>query len=153
MGECSLVIIRHPLYMLAKKKLCAGCGEEQHIWKNYEGEKWCRSCWYQKASLKFPKLSSRTHISPVSDKRKVLDQLYSKMRIVFLSKPENHTCRAKLPGCMHHTGLNLTIHHTKGRGRYYLDTSTWIPLCLHCHQYIEAAPKEAKELGLSQSRL
>lgn len=137
--------------MLAKKKPCAGCGEPHVIWKNHEGNKYCQKCWFQKAPVKFPRQSSP--IKAVSDKRKPLDQLYSKMRVAFLSLPENHTCRAKLPGCMHTTGLNLTIHHTKGRGRYYLDSTTWIPLCISCHSYVELHPAEALELGLSQTRL
>lgn len=94
-----------------------------------------------------------TLIKPVSDKRKPLDQLYSKLRKAFLEDPHNATCRAKLPGCLGSMGQNLTIHHTKGRGKYYLDTSTWVPLCLTCHEWVERHPREAKEMMLVQSRI
>ncbi|NBW33897.1 MAG: hypothetical protein EBR30_02460 [Cytophagia bacterium] len=41
-------------------------------------------------------------IKPVSDKRKPLDQLYSKMRKQFLDLPENATCREKFYWLLHH---------------------------------------------------
>lgn len=133
-----------------KLKTCSGCGEERHIWKNFEGEKFCKDCWSRKEPVKFPKQSKL--ISPVSDKRKPLDQLYSKLRKEFLEKIENATCRAKLPGCLGSTRQDLTIHHTKGRGKYYLDTTTWIPLCMSCHRWVEEHPADAKEMFLSESR-
>jgi hypothetical protein len=40
----------------------------------------------------------------------------------------------------------------KGRGKYHLDTSTWLSVCRNCHDWIEKNPEEAKELGYSQSR-
>jgi hypothetical protein len=135
----------------AKLKTCSGCGQEKPIWKNFEGERFCKTCWSVKTPAKFPKQSKA--LKPVSDKRKPLDQLYSKLRKEFLELPENFSCRAKLPGCMRTTGQDLTIHHTKGRGKYYLQTDTWIPLCLACHHWVEEHPLMAKELMLSQSRI
>lgn len=87
-----------------------------------------------------------------NNKRKLLNQEYSKLRKEFLNKLENNTCRASFSGCLKSTGLNLTIHHSKGRGKYYLDTSTWIPLCLKCHEFIELNPKLAKELNFTDHR-
>lgn len=135
----------------AKLKTCAACGDEKVIWKNDGGNKYCKDCWYKKSPVKFPKKTGVLKLS--SEKRKPLDQLYSKLRKDFLSQPENSTCRAKLPCCIKTTGLNLTVHHTKGRGKYYLDSTTWIPLCLTCHQWVEEHPALAKELNLSQTRL
>jgi len=134
-----------------KLKQCAGCGELKVIWKNFEGNKFCKECWSRKAPVKAP--TPTKSLSPVSEKRKVLDQLYSKMRKDFLDQPENSTCRAKLAGvCLHVMGQDLTIHHTKGRGHYYLDKSTWIPLCLACHQWVETHPKESREMFLSDTK-
>jgi len=134
-----------------KLKQCAGCGEQKVIWKNHEGNKFCKDCWQRKAPVKTP--TPTKSLSPVSDKRKVLDQLYSKMRKDFLDQPENSTCRAKFAGvCLYVTGQDLTVHHTRGRGRYYLDKSTWIPLCLACHQYVETHPQEAREMFLSDTK-
>jgi len=138
--------------MNVKLKKCSGCDADKVIWKNHEGNKYCKDCWYSKSYLTV-KPSNRQPIKPKSDKRNVLDVMYSKLRKEFLDKPENATCRAKLPGCLNLFGQNLTVHHTKGRGKYYLDATTWIPLCLACHEWVETHPLEARELNLSGSKL
>lgn len=137
--------------MQVKLKKCSGCNLDKVIWKNFEGNKYCKDCWYSNGMLKTP--SNKRPIKQKSDKQDVLDVLYSKLRKEFLEKPENATCKAKLPGCLGVFKQNLTVHHTKGRGRYFLDQSTWIPLCLSCHQWVETHPKEAREMNLSGSKL
>ena len=137
--------------MQVKLKTCAGCGLDKVIWKNNQGKKYCKDCWYSQEIVKLP--SNSRPLKPKSDKKDVLDVLYSKMRKEFLGEPQNSTCRAKLPGCMGQFKENLTVHHTKGRGLYYLDKTTWIPLCLSCHEWVETHPKEAREMNLSQSKL
>lgn len=136
--------------MQVKLKKCAGCNLDKVIWKNHEGNKYCKDCWYSKEVTKSP--SNKRPIKPKSDKKDVLDVLYSKMRKEFLELPENATCRAKLPGCLNVYKQELTVHHTKGRGVYYLDKSTWIPLCMSCHMWVETHPKEAREMNLSQTK-
>jgi hypothetical protein len=125
----------------AKLKVCAGCEELKHIWKSHGKEKYCQSCWY---NIEKPK-----SISPVSAKRRVEMDEYSKLRNVFLiAKPY---CEAKLVGC---TRVSTDVHHKAGRsGNNYLKVGTWAALCRSCHSYIELNPEEAKELGFSQSRL
>ena len=72
---------------------------------------------------------------------------YSKLRKIHLNK--HPMCQAKVFNC----SLRSTdIHHTKGRGKYHLDTSTWLSVCRSCHNWIETHPEEAKELGYSHSR-
>jgi hypothetical protein len=137
--------------MQVKLKKCANCNLDKVIWKNHEGKKYCKDCWYSENTVKTP--SNKRPIKPKSDKKDILDVLYSKMRKEFLEEPQNSTCRAKLPGCMGNFKQNLTVHHTKGRGLYYLDKRTWIPLCLSCHEWVETHPKEAREMNLSQSKL
>ena len=137
--------------MQVKLKKCANCNLDKVIWKNHEGKKYCKDCWYSDQTIKTP--SNKRPIKPKSDKKDVLDVLYSKMRKEFLNEPENSKCRAKLPGCMGQFKENLTVHHTKGRGLYYLDKTTWIPLCLSCHEWVETHPQEAREMNLSQSKL
>jgi AMMECR1 domain-containing protein len=124
-----------------KLKKCAGCNELKHIWKSHGKDKYCQPCWY---SIEKPK-----SISPVSKKRQVEMDEYSKKRLAFLAL--HVTCQAKLVGC---TGSSSDVHHSKGRiGDNYLNMSTWVALCRSCHSYIEQHPEEAKELGFSQSRL
>lgn len=138
--------------MIQKLKLCAGCDELKPIWKNFEGNKFCKNCWAKK-SYKNIKPAAQYRLKPVSDKKRAEDVLYSRLRKEFLDKPENATCKAKLPGCMGVFKQDLTVHHRKGRGKYYLDASTWIPLCLSCHEWVETHPKEAREMGLSGSKI
>jgi len=86
-----------------------------------------------------------------SSKRSKLDNQYLKQRKAYFLKPGNSICKARLPGC----SLRATdIHHRKGRlGTNLLDTSTWLPLCRSCHNWIEIHPEEAKLLGFSENRL
>ncbi len=73
---------------------------------------------------------------------------YSKLRKQFLS--ERSVCRAKIHNC----SIQATdVHHMKGRGKYHLDTTTWLPVCRNCHMWIETNPEDAKELGYSISRV
>ena len=125
----------------SKLKKCAGCEQIKHIWKSHGKEKYCQQCWY---SIEKPK-----SISPVSAKRRVEMDEYSKKRLAFLTLHTN--CQAKLVGC---TGKASDVHHKAGRvGDNYLKMSTWLAVCRNCHQWIETHPEEAKELELSESRL
>jgi len=83
----------------------------------------------------------------VSDKQARLNLEYSKIRRDFLADKE--ICHAKLHCC---TLKTTDVHHMKGRGKYLLDTSTWLPVCRKCHMYIETHTEEAKELGFTISR-
>ena len=72
---------------------------------------------------------------------------YSKLRREFLL--DKSVCRANIYRC----SVQATdIHHMKGRGKYHLDISTWLPVRRSCHTYIEEHPEEAIELGFSQKR-
>lgn len=124
-----------------KLKKCAGCEQLKHIWKSHGKEKYCKECWY---SIEKPK-----SVSPVSKKRRGEMDTYGKLRDAFLYIKIN--CEAKLVGC---TGKATDVHHKAGRvGENYLKVGTWLAACRNCHRWIEDNPEEAKELGLSQSRL
>jgi hypothetical protein len=74
---------------------------------------------------------------------------YSKKRIAFLAL--HHNCQAKLVGC---TSNATDVHHKIGRiAESFLNIRTWLAVCRSCHKWIEENPKEAKELGFSNSRL
>jgi hypothetical protein len=131
-----------------KKKICCVCETEQYIWKNDKGNKYCKQCWLKGPLSKKYIPSTPKKIKAKSDKMAALDQLYSVLRNKFLS--QHPTCKARLTGC---SMVATDVHHTRGRGKYYLDIVTWLPLCRSCHSYIELHPNEAKELGFSLNRL
>jgi hypothetical protein len=124
-----------------KLKKCAGCSQLKHIWKSHKKDKYCKECWY---TIEKPK-----SISPVSKKRQVEMDEYSKKRLAFLAL--HVTCQAKLVGC---TVTSTDVHHKAGRvGDNYLNMNKLLALCRSCHSWIENNPEEAKELGFSESRL
>lgn len=43
--------------------------------------------------------------------------------------------------------LDVDTHHRKGRGKYLLDITTWMPVCRQCHQRIDANRAWAYEHG------
>jgi hypothetical protein len=45
------------------------------------------------------------------------------------------------------------VHHKKGRGKYLLDESTWLPVCREHHDKIHANPAWAFEQGYLERRL
>jgi hypothetical protein len=104
-----------------------------------------------------PKPRTRTALKPMSAKQRGLTAQYSQLRKEFLLLPGNSCCHAQLPlapgGCKGCDSSYLEVHHKRGRGKYLLDTSTWVPLCHFCHAYLETHPEEAKLLGFSASRL
>jgi len=134
---------------MIKLKTCAGCGELKPIWKNHVGEKWCKTCWLKKQSTLF--LNKPTQIKQKSDKRVELDKLYSKLRVIFLTK--NPYCKAHLESC---TSTATDIHHIysgKNRSNYYLDESKWLSICRNCHDFIHTklSSDEAISLGLKKT--
>lgn len=83
-----------------------------------------------------------------SDKRAVLDQIYSVTRKQFLTS--HPYCTARLEGCSTHA---TDVHHKSGRSKQYLNQTTWLAVCRSCHQWITDNSKEAIEMGLSTSRI
>jgi hypothetical protein len=133
-----------------KKKICSSCNTEQIIWKNHNGNKYCKNCWSKNSTVKSLELKSKPlkSIKSKADKKDVLDKLYSVMRKDFLSLHPG--CQARLQGC---TLQSTDVHHKKGRGLYYLDKTTWLSVCRSCHTWIELNPEKAKELNFSLNRL
>jgi len=87
-------------------------------------------------------------VNKISIKLRKLTIRYTKLRAEFLK--DHPLCDAKLKHC---TRIATDIHHMKGRGKFLLNILTWLPVCRECHRYIEEHPYEAKQLGLSESRL
>jgi hypothetical protein len=130
-----------------KIKSCTICGLEGPIWKNHEGDKYCKSCWSchksKDTKSQKPKTSpSSSKLKQKSDKQKAIDKAYTLMRKEYLNK--HPMCEIKLPGC---TGHATDIHHTEYRGINTLAQATWLASCRDCHSWVHLNPKEARELG------
>jgi hypothetical protein len=91
---------------------------------------------------------SGKQINAISPQLRKKAKEYSDLRVLYLYR--HALCEAKLPNCRR---IATDIHHKKGRGKYLNDITTWLPVCRNCHHRIETFPKEAKTLGLSQTRL
>lgn len=86
-------------------------------------------------------------IKKVSNKRKVDNKKYLKVRKVFLES----LIYCQVKGCKK---LATEVHHQKGRiGKLLTDTNYFVGVCRECHSKIELEPTWAKENGYSLNRL
>ena len=134
-----------------KKKICDGCETEQVIWKNHNGNKYCRQCWLKDNSTPLPKKLPKP-IKPKSDKKNIQDQLYTVLRNKFFQNDNNKSCKARLKNC---TLAASDVHHLysgSSRSENYLNVKEWIPVCRSCHSKIhdELTKDEAIALNLKK---
>ena len=145
--------------MTPKKKKCFGCGNVTVIWKNHEGNRYCKYCWNRTnqkhksndlLQKKSSKPTSRKPIASRSPKRAKQEREYLKKRKDFLYY--HPLCQAKIPNiCTTHA---TDVHHKQGRiGQLLTDETKFLAVCRQCHDWIETHPKEAKELGFSISKI
>ncbi len=98
--------------------------------------------------LKAPKetvVKGRKPLNKMSPRRKKESKIYTKLRKQFLA--ENPVCQMKIQ-C--EGGRATEVHHKKGRGKYYLDVSSWLATCFYCHQWENSHRNQAVELGLRE---
>lgn len=90
-------------------------------------------------------LKRRTALKRVSDKRRRENRVYLKLRKVFLE--ENPICqmRVKCDGAP-----STQVHHTRGRGIWYLIVKYWKASCLDCHDWENTHRNQAVALGLRE---
>lgn len=96
----------------------------------------------EKKSVPIPKKSA---------KRKVEDKEYSKEAKAYLAA--HPVCEAQcVEGCK---GKSSEIHHKRKRNSKddRINPANFLATCRPCHLFIESHPKQAKELGLSESHL
>ena len=81
-------------------------------------------------------------IAKKSAKRKVKDVEYKKLNQQFLK--DNPMC------AVYPSKMAIEVHHTycgKDRDKYYLDTTTWLPVSREGHNWIHNNPNEARAKG------
>ena len=127
---------------MIKLKECDGCEKMTVIWKNHEGNRYCKYCWSCHKSKKPTSQKPKTSIPRVSAKRKKKDAEYLKLRERYLT--DNSLCKVKVDGC---SNSATDIHHTyagSDRDAFYLVQSTWLSTCRNCHNWIHGNPKQAR---------
>jgi len=133
--------------MQTKLKECDGCQKMTVIWKNHEGNKYCKYCWSCQNPKNKDNIQKPTDykIPLVSSKRKKKDAEYLKLRERFLS--DHSMCEVKVKDCMYNA---TDVHHKfsgSNRDAFYLIQSEWLAVCRNCHNFIHLHPKESRELG------
>lgn len=85
-----------------------------------------------------PILKRNGKLKSKSDKRKKQEKVYNELRRQFLtSNPRCRVCGAEA----------TDIHHMRHRGKYYLDTTTFMAVCRLDHQRIHDNVAWAREMG------
>jgi hypothetical protein len=139
----------------AKPKECSNCKKITVLWKS--NPKLCKECsTYLKSqgNISSPKQRSpiiskvsKGKIKSVSDKMLVSLREYRLVRDVYM---DEHTI-CEHPEC---SSPSTELHHQCGRiGELLTNPLYFKALCHSCHVWTELNPLEAKEIGLSLSRL
>ena len=111
----------------------------------------------------------RKPIKKVAKKRVAVNKEYMKLREQFLK--DHPFCQWSILEMGHSWGFayeldfsewlrcgkaphprSTEIHHRFGRGKYMLDTSTWMAVSAHGHKMIHAYPKISYERGYMEPR-
>lgn len=87
----------------------------------------------------------RTPLAKMSAKRKKEGRIYTKLRKQFLE--DNPICQMRVQ-CEH--ARSTEVHHKKGRGKFYLDVTSWLASCFYCHKWENSHRNAAVELGLRE---
>lgn len=133
-------------YPKLKKKKCRVCGCEFKPYKSTDmvcsGK--CASI-YARDHL----TRQKTHIKQVSDKRKIENTKYAKLKKAFMALPENKYCPVAKK--VFNQSIETTdIHHTYSgadRQKYFLNVNTWIAVSRKGHRWIHDNPELAYEYG------
>ena len=146
-----------------KLKECSECKKMCYLWQSVP--KLCKDCSQKKKGASKvnksvhkgassadsmntkPHKSVPNRIKPVSDKKLLELKEYRKLRDGYLKA--NPIC--EFAGC---NSREVTLHHKSGRvGKLLTDSRYFCSLCIKHHSWAEENPLEAKQLGLSLSRL
>ena len=123
-------------------KLCNAEGCYNPRW----GKGYCQRHQYLREDKK-DKSPEQRQLRVQSEKKAKGDRLYSHMRKKFLT--ENPVCQIRKDGVCSHKSTD--VHHTKGRGIWYLIVESWMSVCRGCHDYAHGHPKEARDKGWIKS--
>lgn len=136
--------------MLNKKKICNQCQKLKYVWKSINGKPHCQKCAMSVSkSKKIINTKQYIKINNKSSTQVKLDAAYKVLRDIFI---KNHPmCQVNILGVC--TLKSTDVHHSRGKGEYLCDTTTFIPTCRACHTWIHENNKKAQVLGFIKSRL
>lgn len=91
----------------------------------------------------------RKPMKQVSDKRKVDEKEYARLRKAFLKdrcacQPCQHEF---MKGLRANISFSSQVHHMAKRGKHYLNIDTWLPVCAEHHAEIEGDRAWAEDMG------
>ena len=95
-----------------------------------------------------PSPKKRAPIPPKALGRALEDAEYARLRRIFLTKYRICQCRGPNGPCRN---ASTQVHHRRRRGPFYLDVSTWMSVCMGCHDVIEKNGIWAKAMGYTHS--
>lgn len=78
-----------------------------------------------------------------SPKKEAEDAIYFKKIKIFLATRPH--CAISVDMGENPPRPATDVHHVKGRGKYYLDETTWLAVSRHWHRYLHDNPKWARE--------
>lgn len=105
----------------------------------------CSVCFGRGYIIKAPK--TRGRVRPVKVKRVHENVIYAQLRREFLL--ENPRCLVPVGPGRVCSAPSTECHHRKGRGRFYLDVSTFFPTCSACHAAIHTTRQRwARQMAL-----
>jgi hypothetical protein len=99
-----------------------------------------------------PLARGTSRLSPVSKKRKAALSQYKRLRLEFLALRPTCEANEKIHpftlGAHDCTKASSQVHHMARRGSMLNATTTWLPVCAHCHRWIETHANLSRAMGL-----
>ncbi len=75
--------------------------------------------------------------------------IYERKKKAHFEAHPNCQLKIGVRGCpMHREHKATDLHHTRGRGSFYLDETTFASACRAGHAWVHANPNAARELGM-----
>lgn len=93
----------------------------------------------------------RQAIRRVSEKGRIKSLVYAERRKWFLAQPENQICPVML-AIFDERRQTSQVHHVLGRGKYFLDESTWLALSFEGHRWVHDHPAISFERGWMEKK-
>lgn len=108
-----------------------------------------KALWTKLQGAVVTKRKPRKPVRRVSPKQKLLLDRYAKLRSDFLCRVTScEICTDEwMAGVRNDVCAASQVHHKRGRGKFLLDTDTWMGLCVQHHDAVHRNPRWAMKQG------